>query len=69
MIDEISAGCLPVYWYSLVGWWESPLPCTEILRLRPRMTSRAGRKSRNVGSFLRKELGGALRNTENLRKT
>ena len=29
---------------------------TEILRLRLRMTSRAGRKARNAGSFLRKEL-------------
>ena len=32
------------------------------------MTVRAGRESRNAGSFLRKELGGALRNTENLSK-
>ena len=32
---------------------------------RPRMTMRAGRQSRNAGSFLRKELGEALRNTEN----
>ena len=38
--------------------------CTEILRLRLRMTMRAGREARNVGSFLRKKLGEALRNTE-----
>ena len=37
---------------------------TEILRLRLRMTMRAGKLSRNAGSFLRKELGEALRNTE-----
>ena len=29
---------------------------TEILRLRLRMTMRAERQARNVGSFLRKEL-------------
>ena len=34
---------------------------TEILRLRLRMTVGAGGKARNVGSFLRKELGEALR--------
>jgi len=32
------------------------------------MTMRTGREARNVGSFLRKELGEALRDTENLRK-
>ena len=32
------------------------------------MTVREGRESRNAGSFLRKELGGALRNTEELSK-
>ena len=33
-----------------------------------RMTMKAGRKSRKAGSFPRKELGEALRNTENLRR-
>ena len=28
------------------------------------MTSETGRSTRNIGSFPRKELGGALRNTE-----
>ena len=37
---------------------------TEILRLRLRMTMRAGRKASNAGSFLRKELGEALRNID-----
>jgi len=34
---------------------------TEILRLRLRMTRPAGRLAHNAGSFLRKELGEALR--------
>jgi len=53
---------LPAYWY--LGAFLTLTARTEILRLRLRITMRAGREARNVGSFLRKELGEALRNTE-----
>jgi hypothetical protein len=59
---------LPDYWY--LGAFLTLTALTEILRPRLRMTMRAGRLSRNAGSFLRKELGEALRNTESFyRKT
>jgi hypothetical protein len=50
---------LPADWYLIA--FLSYASRTEILRLRLRMTMRAGRKARNAGSFLRKELGEALR--------
>ena len=50
---------LPAYWY--LGAFLTLTALTEILRLRLRMTMRAGRQYRNAGSFLRKELGEALR--------
>ena len=57
-----AADCLPLYiqrllpahWY-LVAFLTLTAR-TEILRLQLRMTMRAGREARNVGSFLRKEL-------------
>ena len=64
------ADCLHLYPQRLLpadGYLEAFLTLTiltEILRLRLRMTMRAGRQYRNAGSFLRKELGEALRNTE-----
>ena len=45
---------LPAYWY--LGAFLTLTARTEILRLQLRMTMRAGREARNVGSFLRKEL-------------
>ena len=45
---------LPADWYLAVAATLSAF--TEILRLRLRMTMRAGRQYRNVGSFPRKEL-------------
>ena len=65
-----AADCLPLYiqrllpanWYLIA--FLSYASRTEILRLRLRMTMRAGRQYRNAGSFLRKELGEALSNTE-----
>ena len=42
---------LPAYWYLIA--FLSYASRTEILRLRLRMTMRAGREARNVGSFLR----------------
>ena len=53
---------LPADWYLIA--FLSYAPRTEILRLRLRMTMRAGRQYRNAGSFLRKERGEALRNIE-----
>ena len=59
---KLEADCLPLYiqrpfpahWYLIA--FLSYASRTEILRLRLRMTMRAGREARNVGSFLRKEL-------------
>ena len=67
---KLEADCLHLYPQRLLpaDWhltaFLSYASRTEILRLRLRMTMRAGRQSRNAGSFLRKELGEALRNTE-----
>jgi hypothetical protein len=58
---------LPAYWY--LGAFLTLTALTEILRLRLGMTMRAGRQYRNAGSFLRKELGEALRiGSKNLAK-
>ena len=55
-------------WYLIAN--EALSSLTEILRLRLRMTVGAGGKARNAGSFLRKELGEALRiGPKNLAKT
>ena len=50
---------LPADWY--LPTFLSLTIFTEILRLRLGMTRKAGREAHNAGSFLRKELGGALR--------
>ena len=68
--NQPAADCLPLYTQRLLpaNWYLAAFltltALTEILRLRLRMTMRAGRQYRNAGSFLRKELGEALRNTE-----
>ena len=54
-----ATGSAAADWYLIAN--EALSLLTEILRLRLRMTVGAGGKARNVDSFLRKELGEALR--------